>query len=96
MTDPEVFPDPDGELPDPLAVAEPEPEPPQVDESTEEERVERVAAAVEAENASAPSEEDIVLLMKPPTVEPVGADAFRVSQYVLGEDGCPTLVEMEL
>lgn len=67
----------------------------EVNESTEEERVERTAAMVEAENASAPSEEDIALLNQPLVVEPVGEESFRITKYVLGEDNTPQLVELD-
>jgi hypothetical protein len=65
-------------------------------EEGEQERLERTAAMVEAENAAAPSAEEVKLLYQPPKIEPVGEDNFRMTKWVVGDDGTPTLVELDL
>lgn len=66
-------------------------------EGEQERRVEAVAAMVEAENASAPSVEDVELLYHAPKVEPVGGgESLRITKYVVGDDGTPTQVELDV
>ena len=67
-------------------------------EPTEAEREEAARKLADAENAAAPSADEVELLNAVPQIEPVLSEdgsfvqAVKISRWVLGEDGRPTQV----